>query len=87
VPLVVTEGNYLLLTEQPWDRVRPLLDETWFLAPPEEERVARLVARHQAFGRTEAEAIRRAAGSDQNNAELVAATAMRADRVIRGWVA
>ncbi len=47
VPLVVTEGNYLLLDTEPWRRVRPLLDEVWFLAPPEDERLAALVARHR----------------------------------------
>jgi pantothenate kinase len=87
VPLVITEGNYLLVADEPWRRVRPLLDEAWFLAPPEDERVARLVARHRAFGRTEAQARQRAMGSDGHNAALVAATAGLADRVIEGWVA
>ena len=31
--VVVTEGNYLLVDEPPWDGVRPLLDEAWFLDP------------------------------------------------------
>ena len=30
VPLVITEGNYLLLNG-PWAAVRPLLDEVWFV--------------------------------------------------------
>jgi pantothenate kinase len=85
VPLVVTEGNYLLLADGPWRRVRPLLDEAWFLAPADEERVARLVARHREFGRTDGEARARALGSDQANAVLVAKTARFADRVITGW--
>jgi pantothenate kinase len=85
VPLVVTEGNYLLLADGPWALVRPLLDEVWFLAPPEDERVARLVERHQRFGRTEAQARARAMGSDQANAELVAGTARYADRILAGW--
>jgi pantothenate kinase len=32
VPLVVTEGNYLLVDEAPWSEVPRLLDETWFVA-------------------------------------------------------
>ncbi len=52
VPLVVTEGNYLLVDEPPWDAVRGLLDEAWFLAPDESARVAWLTARHVAFGRS-----------------------------------
>jgi pantothenate kinase len=85
VPLVVTEGNYLLLDTPPWREVRSLLDEVWFLQPPDDERVRRLVARHQAYGRSVAAANERALGSDQRNARLVEATAARADRIIPGF--
>lgn len=81
-PLVVTEGNYLLLTDNPWGRVRPLLDEAWFLAPAESVRLARLVARHEAFGRSPEQARGRALGSDQANAVRVDATSGRADLII-----
>ncbi|CAM5506566.1 Nucleoside/nucleotide kinase family protein OS=Streptomyces tendae OX=1932 GN=GUR47_04810 PE=4 SV=1 [Streptomyces tendae] len=51
--LVVTEGNYLLLESGAWARVRPRLDEAWFLAGLDEaERVRRLVARHERFGKS-----------------------------------
>ncbi|MBP2475674.1 pantothenate kinase [Crossiella equi] len=82
IPLVITEGNYLLLAEQPWAGVRELLDEAWFLAPDEDLRLSRLIARHRAFGRGEVEAKERALGSDQNNALRVNATAARADLVV-----
>jgi pantothenate kinase len=82
VPLVVTEGNYLLVADGPWRGVRSLLDEVWFLAPPEDQRLARLIARHRAFGRTEEQAIRRTFGSDQANATLVQTTAGRADLIV-----
>jgi pantothenate kinase len=81
-PLVVTEGNYLLLADRPWDGVRPLLDEVWFLAPDERVRIARLIARHEAFGRSPEQARARALGSDQANAVRVDATSGRADLVI-----
>ena len=29
--LIITEGNYLLLDEAPWNQVASLLDETWFV--------------------------------------------------------
>ncbi len=87
VPLVVTEGNYLLLPGEPWRRIRPLLDEVWFLAPPEEERLARLISRHRAFGRSEAQARQRAYGSDRANADVIAPTAALADLVLTGWPA
>ena len=35
VTLLVTEGNYLLLDDAPWDGIRGLLDEAWFLEPDE----------------------------------------------------
>jgi pantothenate kinase len=82
IPLVVTEGNYLLVNDGPWHNVRPLLDEVWFLAPPENERLARLIARHRAFGRTETQARERTYGSDQANADLITATRDRADLVV-----
>ena len=80
VPLVVTEGNYLLL----WPEIRPLLDEVWYLDPPAAARRAALVARHVAFGKTPAEAERWVAASDDRNAELIAAGRQLADRVL-GW--
>ncbi|MDD7940044.1 nucleoside/nucleotide kinase family protein [Actinomycetospora lutea] len=81
--VVVTEGNYLLVDEPPWDGVRALLDEAWFVAPDEDVRRARLVARHEHHGRSHAEAVARADGSDAANARFIAATAHRADVVVR----
>jgi pantothenate kinase len=80
--LVVTEGNYLLVPDGPWGAVRDLLDEIWFLRPDEAERHRRLIARHQAFGRSPAEARDRALGSDERNATVINATASRADLVL-----
>ena len=37
-PLVVTEGNYLLLGDGDWALVRPLLDEAWYVETDEELR-------------------------------------------------
>jgi pantothenate kinase len=54
-----------------------------FLAPDDALRRARLVARHIAFGKTPAEAEEWVARSDDANAALVAATAHRADDVVR----
>jgi pantothenate kinase len=82
VPLVVTEGNYLLLREGPWAQIRSLLDEVWFLDVDEDVRLTRLVDRHVQFGRDPATARRRATGSDQRNAEWIAPTWVWADVVI-----
>ncbi|KPI08157.1 hypothetical protein OK074_3686 [Actinobacteria bacterium OK074] len=80
--LVVTEGNYLLLGTGAWARVRPQLDEVWFCAPAEDERVRRLVARHEEFGKDHETAVAWSLGTDQRNADLVADTRDRADLVV-----
>jgi pantothenate kinase len=82
IPLVVVEGNYLLYDEPPWDAVRDLLDECWYLDPGEEARLAWLVARHQRYGRDLDEATGRSYGSDQRNAELIMETRHLATRII-----
>ncbi|MGV9314197.1 nucleoside/nucleotide kinase family protein [Streptomyces sp. NPDC003691] len=82
VPLVITEGNYLLHDEGPWARVRPLLDEVWYAEPDPADRVRRLVARHIAFGRAPEEARRWVDRSDEANARLVARGRDRADLVV-----
>jgi pantothenate kinase len=83
VPLVVVEGNYLLLDTGPWAQVRDLLDEVWFLELDDGERVRRLVDRHVRHGRSRPDAERFVARSDQANARLVAPTAARADLLVR----
>jgi pantothenate kinase len=82
VRLVVTEGNYLLLTQGPWAGVRPLLDEVWYLEPDDAVRMERLVRRHIAFGKPPDAARSWAHGSDSRNAEVVAAERDRADLIL-----
>ncbi|MBY6687192.1 nucleoside/nucleotide kinase family protein [Rhodococcus sp. BP-149] len=83
VPLVVTEGNYLLMEIDAWPRARAHIDEVWFLAPDTDVRHDRLVRRHEAYGKTPEQAAFWALGSDERNAELITSTAVRADRVLR----
>ncbi|MFR9731318.1 nucleoside/nucleotide kinase family protein [Saccharopolyspora sp. MS10] len=83
-PLVITEGNYLLLDEPPWNEVRELLDESWFLAPDNTERLSRLVARHVRYGRTRDQAREWVLRSDERNAERVSPTKVHADLLIQG---
>jgi pantothenate kinase len=73
VPLVITEGNYLLLRSGPWAQVADLLDEVWYLDVAEDTRLRRLIGRHMEFGRDSAEARDRATGPDQRNAVLIEA--------------
>ncbi|WNM42806.1 nucleoside/nucleotide kinase family protein [Micromonospora halotolerans] len=83
VRLVVTEGNYLLVRDEPWEEVRTLLHEIWFLDLDAELRVRRLTARHEAYGKTPEQARAWALGSDEANARLVTGTAEHADLVVR----
>jgi pantothenate kinase len=83
VPLVVIEGNYLLVPEGDWGRVRALLDEAWFVETDEELRHERLIARHIAFGKDPEYARAWVLSSDERNAVLVASTRERADLVVR----
>ena len=83
VPLVVTEGNYLLLDTDAWPAARSHIDEVWFLAPDTEIRHTRLLRRHEAYGKSPEEAAFWALGSDERNAQLIESTAGRADRIVR----
>jgi pantothenate kinase len=83
VRLVVTEGNYLLVRDEPWDEVRALLHQVWFLDLDAELRLRRLTARHEAYGKAPEQARAWALGSDEANARLVAGTAGHADLVVR----
>ena len=80
--LVVTEGNYLLLPNGGWERVRPLCAEVWFVEVDDDVRRERLVARHEQFGKQPAAARAWVEGVDEPNAALVASTRDAADLVV-----
>jgi pantothenate kinase len=80
--LVVTEGNYLLLDDRPWRRVRAAMDEVWYVDLDEPTRLGRLVARHVEFGKDPDAAALWVDRVDQVNAGLVTATRARADLVV-----
>ena len=82
-PLVITEGNYLLLDEAPWPAVAAQLDAVWYLDVEAARREEWLVARHMRFGRNKTDARAWMAATDRPNAERIVASASRADRVLR----
>ena len=79
VPLVVTEGNYLLCDWGGWAGVAPLLDESWYLQVDDATRLQRLTYRHQVPGMSHQDSWARTA--DQDNA-VIAQSMPRADLVI-----
>jgi pantothenate kinase len=83
VPLVITEGNYLLLDRDGWSTARQCIDQVWFLEVPDEIRLHRLARRHMQFGLAPEPALERASGTDGNNATIVLGTRARADLLIR----
>jgi pantothenate kinase len=80
--VLVIEGNYLLLQKSPWNKVRPLLDEVWFIAADEDVILPRLIERHVAGGKTTDGAREKVNSTDLPNARLIEATRQLADRVI-----
>lgn len=82
IPLVITEGNYLLLDDAPWRPVRPLLDESWWVDLDPDLRVRRLIARHEQYGKEHEAAEHWVLRNDEQNAALVAPGREVADVVV-----
>ena len=64
---ILIEGNYLLLDEQPWRRLRPLFDDSVFIDVPIDELRRRLLLRIQSFGASPEVAERWLEGNDLPN--------------------
>jgi len=86
VPLLIVEGNYLLLDEGGWAPVAALLDEVWYVDVDDALRVQRLEARHRRFGRSADEARAWVQQTDEPNARRIAASRSRAHWCVR-WEA
>jgi pantothenate kinase len=72
-PIVLVEGNYLLLDLDPWRQLRALFDDTVFVDVPLDTAMDRVYRRQVALGLAPEESRRRIAGNDRPNGELVAA--------------
>lgn len=83
VPLVIVEGNYLLLDEHGWAAVGDSLDEVWFLDVDPALREQRLVLRRQAFGHSVADAQSWVTSVDEKNSAVADRTRGRADFVVQ----
>jgi pantothenate kinase len=77
-PLVISEGNYLLLADGDWEPVTRLFDEIWYLHVDPALRLSRLTERHMRFGRTREQATAWIHGNDEPNARVIEASAHRA---------
>ncbi|MBC8716179.1 nucleoside/nucleotide kinase family protein [Ochrobactrum sp. Marseille-Q0166] len=80
--ILLVEGNYLLLDQQPWTKLTPFFDMTIFLEVPFAELERRLIQRWLDHGHTEVAARERAFSNDIPNAELVVSTSRNANYVV-----
>jgi pantothenate kinase len=80
---IITEGNYLMHDADGWERVRPLLDECWYVDCRYPARIVRLIARHIEHGRSGAEAAAWVREVDEPNARLIRTKMGTADVIIR----
>lgn len=82
--VVVVEGNYLLLDEDPWRQLAPLWDLTARLDVPLPELRARLIQRWLSANLSRAAATRRAESNDIPNAQRVIDHALPAQIILDG---
>lgn len=82
--LIITEGNYLLLEQNGWAGVAPLLDEVWYLDVDSKVRLYRLLKRHIQFGRSKEQAMAWIDHTDEPNAIQILATREKADFCLEG---
>ena len=76
---VLIEGNYLLLDEEPWSRLRPLFDFSVFISVPRDELERRLIRRWLDHGFDMDYAKNWVASNDLLNIDEVIAKSARAD--------
>lgn len=81
-PIVVVEGNYLLLDAEIWRDLHELFDATVFLSPPLDELERRLLERWIGHGFSPQVAERKAKGNDLANAHQVLEESVPADLLL-----
>ena len=81
--IILVEGNYLLLPQEPWASIAPLADEAVFLDAPEELLRTRLVERKIAGGSSDEEAVAWYEASDGKNVRAVLAGHIPATHELR----
>ncbi|MBK0020051.1 nucleoside/nucleotide kinase family protein [Brucella pseudogrignonensis] len=80
--ILLVEGNYLLLDQEPWTELASFFDMTIFLEVPFSELERRLIQRWLDHGHTEEAARQRALSNDIPNAELVVSSSRDANYTV-----
>jgi pantothenate kinase len=81
--LVVIEGNYLLVPDEPWGALRSQLDEAWYCERDKDVRIADLIARHRAYGKSGEDARKWVFRSDERNTVIIETTRPRSDIIAK----
>jgi pantothenate kinase len=85
VPVIVCEGNWLLLDQAPWTRLRPLFDISVLVDVPEHILRARLRGRWERLGLSDAEIAAKLEENDLPNGRLVRDGSIMPDwRIVNG---
>jgi pantothenate kinase len=79
VPVIVVEGNWLLLDQAPWTRLHPMFDVTAMVEVPEHVLRARLRGRWDRLGLTEEQIIEKLEENDLPNGRLARDGSIAAD--------
>ena len=83
--VILTEGNYLLLDQHPWDKLTSLYDLSVFLDVPASTLKQRLINRWLDYGLSSKKALARAESNDLLNADLVTQLSKAADIIIKDF--
>jgi pantothenate kinase len=83
VGVIVVEGNWLLLDQAPWTRLRSMFDLTVMIEVPEHVLRSRLRGRWERLGLTEAEIVAKIEENDLPNGRLVRDGSIPADYWIK----
>ncbi len=83
VKLIIVEGNYILLGDEPWCQLADCFDLTVMIDVPESELRARLRQRWVGFGLNEQEIAHKLDGNDLPNGRVVVEKSRPADMIYR----
>ncbi|MBP2509792.1 nucleoside triphosphate hydrolase [Agrobacterium radiobacter] len=79
VDIIVCEGNYLLASQSPWDRLKQIFDLTVFVDVDEDDLRARLRDRWRSFGLGEDEINRKVEENDLPNGRFIISASTEPD--------
>lgn len=80
--IIIVEGNYLLLKEEPWSALKSMFDLSIFISPQLDEIEQRLLNRWLDQGYSQSDAYKKIQSNDLLNAEYILSNSNAADIII-----